>query len=86
MFTILRKNFGGRVGDRYFKSWDAAKAAMHKDIDDCCAHLGGTVCDKLDRMNVAKGFYMYEITANFPERKEKCTWALLDCYFEDNDD
>ena len=86
MFTILRKDFGGRVGDRYFKTWDAAKEAMHKDIEDCCKNLGGKVIGKTDRMNVAKGFYMYEQTADFPEQKEKCTWALIDGYFEDEPD
>ena len=83
MFTIILKNFGGRKGERYFKSWDKAKEEMDKDVEDCCKHLNGKVHTTLDYFNVAKGFYVYEKTAGFPNG-EDCTWALIDGYFEDD--
>ena len=82
MFTILAKDFGGRKFDRYFKSWDKARQEMDKDVEDCCAHLGGKVHTKRDYFNADKGFYVYEKVAKFPNG-ENCTWALIDGYFED---
>ena len=83
MFTILRKNFAGRVFDRYFCDWDKARKVMDEDVDICVEVLDGDITRTIDRMNVDKGFYMYEKSAKFANG-ETCTWALIDAYFEDN--
>lgn len=84
MFTILRKNFNGRIHDRYFMSWEAAKQELLKDVDECCEHLDGKVTQKLDYFNEEKGFYVFQIEAWFDECEESCSWALIDGYFEDS--
>jgi hypothetical protein len=83
MFTILRKNFGGRIHDRYFTSWESAKKEMLKDIEDCCKSLNGKVTKKWDYFNSSKGFYVFEQEALFEEDNKSCRWALVDGYFED---
>lgn len=83
MFTIILKNFGGREGHRYFKSWEKAKEEMDKDVEDTCKTLDGKLHTTRDYMNVAKGFYVYEKVAGFPNG-EDCSWALIDGYFEDD--
>ena len=35
MFAIYRKNVGGRVHDRYFKNYDAAKRELKADVEVC---------------------------------------------------
>lgn len=82
MFTIILKDFNGRQTERYFKSWDKAKKEMDKDIEVCCKDLNGTICETLDNFNSDKGVYIYEKTASF-DNGEKCTWALIEEYFED---
>jgi hypothetical protein len=90
MFTILQKRFGesifphsgDRISNRYFHSWDSAKSAMHKSIEDTLRVLNGEIIRKSDYMNTSKGFYVYEQTAKM-EDGEYCTWALIDGYFED---
>jgi hypothetical protein len=85
MFTVLLKNFGGRKSNRYFRKWEKAKAEMNKDVQDCCASLGGKVIETIDRMNAEKGFYEYEKRAKFPDG-EVCSWSLIDGYFEDENE
>lgn len=83
MFTILRKDFGGRKGDRYFNSWENAEKEMLADIEVCCRDLNGKVIKKWDYFNSSKGFYVFEQEALF-DNGEICHWALIDGYFEDN--
>lgn len=83
MFYILRKNFNGRVHDRYFQSWDKAKEEMEKDVKDCVEHLDGRIGESHDHFNAEKGIYIYDKTAYFDEVNEYCTWAIIDGYFED---
>lgn len=82
MFTVLRKNFGGRIMNRYFKSWETARSEMLKDIDDCCNDLHGKVTKRRSYFNSSKGFYVYEQEAEF-ENGETCHWSLIDECFED---
>ena len=85
MFTILRKNFAGRIYDRYFRNCDKARKVMDEDVDVCVEVLDGDVTRTIDRMNEDNGFYMYEKSAKFANG-ETCTWALIDARFEDNPD
>lgn len=85
MFTILRKNFAGRIYDRYFRNCDKAREVMDADVDVCVEVLDGDVTRTIDRMNSDAGFYMYEKSAKFANG-ETCTWALIDARFEDNPD
>ena len=82
MFTILHKNFGGRVTNRYFKDWDTAKEELDKDVE-LTTKRGGEVFEKLNFFYHEKGFYVYEVSAFFKLQKEVCTWSLLDACFED---
>jgi hypothetical protein len=82
MFTILNKNFNGRVTNRYFKSWENAKNALLEDVTNCCEHLKGEITLNLDYFNQSKGFYVFEQEARF-ENGETCHWALIDQPFED---
>lgn len=93
MFTILQKRFAkigqpfsssDRVSQRYFKNWESAKNEMLKSIESCCKTLDGKVVEKYDYFNSAKGFYVFEQKAHFPNG-EYCVWALLDGYFEDEE-
>lgn len=82
-FYILRKNFNGRIADRYFQSWEKAKEEMNEDINSCVEHLDGKVREARDHFNADKGIHIYQKTAYFDEVNEWCTWAILDGYFED---
>lgn len=57
---------------------------MLKSIESCCKSLDGKVVEKYDYFNSAKGFYVFEQKAHFPNG-EYCQWALLDGYFEDEE-
>lgn len=82
MFTIYRKDVGGRVHDRYFQDYAAARRELHADVDRMRDTCHARVTGRIDRMNMAKGFYMYEIRMAMPDG-EKVSHAILDGYFED---
>lgn len=82
MFAIYRKDVGGRVHDRYFKNYKAAKRELNADVErmrDVCV---GKVTERIDRMNVDKGFWEYEVRMTL-ENGETATHAIIDGYFED---
>lgn len=81
-FYILRKNFNGRIGDRYFQSLEKAKEEMNEDINSCIEHLDGKIGEVRDNFNADKGIYIYEKTAYFDEVNEWCTWSILTRIFE----
>lgn len=88
MFAIYRKNVGGRIHDRYFKDYDKAKAELKRDVDAVVAwakeHLNYDIkVETIDRMNVEKGFYEYEVRWTNMEG-EAVSHAIVDGYFEDN--
>ena len=82
MFAIYRKNVGGRIHDRYFKNYDKAKAELNSDVERMRDVCGGKVTERIDRMNTAKGFWMYEVRMQLPDG-EKASHAIIDGYFED---
>ena len=84
MFAIYRKDVGGRVVDRYFKDYNAAKTELKHDVERM-RDLGSKVTERIDRFNSAKGFYEYEVRMLTAEG-EKCSQAIVDGYFEDNPD
>lgn len=83
MFTILVKNFNGRVVERYFKEWDNAKKAMDSEVQDAVANQGGCLKSQSDFFNSTKGFYEYSVTLHFAQADEDCTWYLTEGHFED---
>lgn len=83
MFTIFNKNVGGREHDRYFHSWEAARAAMKDDIDSGVRLGCWTVTKKVDYFNTAKGFSEY-FQEGITKHGERVRWALISGYFEDS--
>jgi len=85
MFAIYRKNVGGRVHDRYFKNYDAAKRELKADVERMRDVCGGKVTERIDRMNEDKGFYEYEVRmrVNTGTIVEQVSLAIVDGYFED---
>ena len=88
MFAIYRKTVGGRVHDRYFKDHDKAKAELNREVDAVVAWAKEQMdydlkVETIDRMNVEKGFYEYEMRwTNM--MGETVSHAIVDGYFEDN--
>ena len=85
MFTIYRKNVCGRVHDRYFKNYDKAKAKLKQDVQRMRDICHAEVTERIDRMNVEKGFYEYEVRMALPDG-ETASLAIVDGYFEDEPD
>ena len=85
MFAIYRKNVGGRIHDRYFKDYDKAKAELKRDVESMRDVCDGQVTERIDRMNVEKGFYEYEVRmrVNTGTIVEQASLAIVDGYFED---
>lgn len=81
MFTIYCKNVGGRKFDRYFRSWENAKALLMQECD-ALLKSGCTFVAKTDRMNSAKGFYEFQYDLLTPEG-ESATLSLIDGHFSD---
>lgn len=84
MFTVLRKNFGGRNHDRYFSDWEHAKKELLADVNKTIEGENCKLISCIDKMNHEKGFYSYLIDYWFFEYREKCSWSLIECVFEDN--
>jgi ACT domain-containing protein len=82
MFAIYRKNVGGRITDRYFKNYAAARRELHADVVRMCDVCHAKITERIDRMNVAKGFYEYEVRMTLANG-ETASLAIVDGYFED---
>lgn len=82
MFAIYRKNVGGRITDRFFKNHDKAKAELKADVERMRDVCHAKVTERIDRMNVDKGFWEYEVRMELPDG-EKVTHAIVDRHFED---
>lgn len=82
MFAIYRKNVGGRVHDRYFKNYDAAKRELKADVERMRDVCGGKVTERIDRMNVEKGFWEYEVRFTNMQG-ERVSYAIVDGHYED---
>ena len=82
MFSIYRKNVGGRVHDRYFKNWDKANEELLADVERMRDVCGGKVTESTERVNVDKGFHEYEVRMTL-EDGETVSHAIIDGYFED---
>ena len=65
---------------RYFRTFDAAKAAMDKDVKDLVTK-DNKIVKNFDYFNSNKGFNVYEKEV----RCGKClmSFAIIDGYFED---
>ena len=83
MFYILRKNFGDRITNRYFQSFETCKKELDEDVESCCKTLNGAIIRMFDYFNASKGIYTYEVIASFKESDETCSWSIIDGYFED---
>lgn len=81
MFTIYRKIVGGRKFDRYFRSWDRAEEELEKERHDLL-ESGWKEISHRNRMNVEKGFYLYDYTLKTP-KGEDAELTLLDGFFSD---
>ena len=81
MFTIYRKIVGGRKFDRYFLQWDNAEALLEEERADLLKS-GWKQLSHRDRMNVEKGFYLYDYTLQTPDG-EDAELTLLDGFFAD---
>ena len=90
MFTIYLKEvkspkWAKSRFDRYYQSWDNAKAQMDKEVQEWLDD-GAKLVRSIDRMNVAKGFYVYQKElekVNASGEKLEATFALVDGYFQD---
>ena len=90
MFAIYRKNVAGRVHDRYFVSYDAAKAVIEKEIADlkkwCKEQMDYDLpVEHIDEFNADKGIYLYEYRWK-NMHGEQVSHAIVDGYFEDEPD
>lgn len=74
MFTVLRKNFGGRNHDRYFSDWERAKKELLADVNKT---IEGENCKLISSDNNQIDYWFFEY-------REKCSWSLIECDFEDN--
>ena len=82
MFAIYRKTVGGRVHDRYFKSYNKAKKELKADVERMRNVCGGKITERIDRMNKDKGFYEYEVRMTLANG-EQASHAIIDGHFED---
>ena len=82
MFAIYCKNVGGRIHDRYFKNYHKAKVELEADVERMCDICHAKITERIDRMNVAKGFYEYEVRMTL-DNGETASLAIVDGYFED---
>ena len=89
MFTIYLKEtkspkWAKSRFDRYYQSWDNAKAEMDKEVQEWLDGGAKLVCS-IDKMNVSKGFYVYqkELVWETEDGKVEGTFALIDGYFQD---
>lgn len=83
MFTVLRKNFGGRVHDRYFSDYENAKKALFEDVERTIKGEDCKMLNRIDQMNISKGFYNFEVCYWFYSCNEACLWSLIESCFED---
>lgn len=85
MFTILIKDVDGRRSYRYFRECWNAEAAMMRDIKDVKKLC--KIVDEIhvDRFNVEKGIREREETL-VSVGNMRFHYALIDGYFEDNND
>lgn len=81
MFTIYRKRVDGRVLDRYFQSWDNAKALLEEEMEAMLAN-GWTKEYHEDYFNSSKGLYVFYYGLVSPDG-EKATLSLIDGEFSD---
>ena len=81
MFTIYRKDVGGRIFDRYFKSWDNAKALLEEE-EKSLVEKGWEEISHVSYFNSCKGFYVFYYVLKTPEG-EKTTLSLIDGEFSD---
>ena len=81
MFTIYRKDVGGRIFDRYFKSWDNAKALLEEE-EKSLVEKGWEEINHVSYFNSCKGFYVFYYVLKTPEG-EKATLTLIDAEFAD---
>lgn len=81
MFTIYMYSVGGRRFDRYFRSWDNAKTLLEEEKENLLKS-GWTQKSHVDKMNLEKGFYIYEYALLTPEGEE-ASLALIDGFFMD---
>lgn len=84
MFTIYRKDVGGRVFDRYFRSWEEAKKVLLEELQTAIEH-GWKETGSENRFHADKGFYIY-FHELFTDHDEIAILSLIDGYFQDNDD
>jgi len=92
MFTIFTKKtnsskYGKHTFDRYYKSWKNAKDEMDNEVNQWLG-MGATIVWEIDRMNAEKGFYEYQTDLRLEKDGEvyECSFALVDGYFQDNND
>lgn len=89
MFTIYLKEtkspkWAKSRFDRYYQSWDNAKAEMDKEVQEWLDG-GAKLVRSIDKMNVSKGFYVYqkELVWETEDGEIEGTFALIDGYFQD---
>ncbi len=81
MFYSFYKSVGGRAFNRYFQTWENARSAMEKDIQDCTRH-GWEIEARRDNFNASRGIYNYDAEGKTSEG-ERAIWAVIELYFED---
>lgn len=82
MFTIMRKTVDGRRSESYYQKRENAKRELLESVSRTVNHIGCTIIRTVDRFNEEKGFYEFQVEGTL-STGEKCTWALIDAYFED---
>ena len=83
MFTVYCYNVGGRKRNRYFRSWNKAKAELLKELFPL-KDKGWKVVKLTNEYNATKGWYEFEyllLTTN----GESASLSLYDAYFEDEE-
>lgn len=83
MFTVLRKNFGGRRHDRYFSDYENAKKALFEDVERTVKGEDCKMLNRIEEMNYNKGFVVFQVDYWFYSCRELCTWSLIEHCFED---
>lgn len=84
-FVTFEKNFGGRKMERYFHKLENAKRVMIDDFQNTIKALNGKVEEERELYDKELSCNVFFKRASFPNGEE-CMWALIDSYFEDEED
>lgn len=81
MFTIYRKDVGGRKFDRYFHKWENAEKVLEEELADLLKS-GWKQTEHRDYFKCEKGYYIFYYALKTP-KGEDAVLTLMNGYFAD---